>query len=572
MLTEARMFLETLFTGKPDELYLLLCFTDDEEPLWFTDLEAAIDCAEPISECDVFVGVGLAKQKFGPGLRCPSEDVAGIVGVFANISLRSDAHPRDTLPRTVEQALTILPAEMPPSFVIFTGDGIQALWLFPETWVFENDDERCRAATLISRWNILLKENAGQRGWTFERATELSAILRVPGSLNCKNEATPTRVTLHAQNDCRYIPADMIQYLDDLAVPDPATERPPESELAERAESAPLTINLSARVPEEHLNAWMAADLRFKNTWFRQRHDFQDQAQTKYDLALASFGFGVGCTNQEIVDLILHHRSIHRQKARTTPDYFQRILSNADKSSSGKVLNTSNGVTTAPAPTPPTELGAPELSAERSRIALCRELSAALEVDVLRIVKLTGQIPSYRLELARGKVEFPNVSKLINQNAVRDGIAGVTDALMPRFKSNEWRRVAQKLLSACVEIQSGDELFNEGAARFYIGHYLDDVGFIPSIEDQPLNRKRQPMVRTGRITICLFDLQAHIHKTMMQNLPPQKLANLMSTLGAKSVRIRAKKRDQYRWELPVEEFDPADYEFPKTENSNDIDE
>ena len=105
MSSEARNFLESLFAGKPDELYLLLCLTDDEEPLWFDDLEDAIECAEPISECDVFVGVGLAKRKYGAGLRCPSEDVAGIVGVFANIDLRSDAHPRDTLPRSVEQAL-----------------------------------------------------------------------------------------------------------------------------------------------------------------------------------------------------------------------------------------------------------------------------------------------------------------------------------------------------------------------------------------------------------------------------------------------------------------------------------
>jgi len=107
--------LESLFAGKPDGLYLLLCLTDDEEPLWFDDLEHAIDCAEPISESDVFVRVGLAKQKYGPRLRCPSEEVAAIVGIFANIDLRSDAHPRDTLPRTVEKALAILPAEMPPS-------------------------------------------------------------------------------------------------------------------------------------------------------------------------------------------------------------------------------------------------------------------------------------------------------------------------------------------------------------------------------------------------------------------------------------------------------------------------
>jgi hypothetical protein len=77
MSTEARMFLESLFADKPDRLYLLLGFTDDEDPLWCDHLEAAIDCAEANSEWEVFVGVGLAKQKYAPGLRCPSEEVAG---------------------------------------------------------------------------------------------------------------------------------------------------------------------------------------------------------------------------------------------------------------------------------------------------------------------------------------------------------------------------------------------------------------------------------------------------------------------------------------------------------------
>jgi hypothetical protein len=114
-------------------------------------------------------------------------------------------------------------------------------------------------------------------------------------------------------------------------------------------------------------------------------------------------------------------------------------------------------------------------------------------------------------------------------------------------------------------------LFNEGTARFYIGQYLDAVEFVPSIEDQPAHRIRQPMVQNGCITVCFFELQAHINKTTTQNLPSQRLANLLSTLGAKSIRIRPKKHDQYRWELPVEEFDPADYAPPKAEGSNDTD-
>ena len=379
----------------------------------------------------------------------------------------------------------------------------------------------------------------------------------MPGSLNCKDEANPTKVTIHAQSNCRYIPSDMIQYLNDLAVPNPGTETPAESESAERAESAPLTINLSARVPEERLKTWLDADQRFKNTWLRQRTDFQDQAQERYDLALASFAFGAGCSEQEVVDLIIHHRFLHGQRQRTKVDYFERTLSKADKSSSSKFL--SGGTMTPAATSPPIEPGASTLNAERVRIGLCREISEALGVEVLRVMKLTGQVPSYRLELAQGKIEFPNVSKLINQNAVRDGIAGMTGFLMPRFKPKEWPGVAQKLLSACIEEQGSDELFTEGAARLYISHYLHDAKLIPSFDGQPRHNLLKPMVRHGHITLSSIDFQFHLAKVMMQSFSLQKLAGMLSAIGAKAKRVHCNKHDQSRWELPLEEFNPADY-------------
>jgi hypothetical protein len=41
-----------------------------------------------------------------------------------------------------------------------------------------------------------------------------------------------------------------------------------------------LVINIDARIPQELLDGWLARDLRFKNTWLRQRHDLKDQSQS----------------------------------------------------------------------------------------------------------------------------------------------------------------------------------------------------------------------------------------------------------------------------------------------------
>ena len=55
----------------------------------------------------------------------------------------------------------------------------------------------------------------------------------------------------------------------------------------------------------------------------------EDQSQSGYDLALANFGVDAGLKPQQIVDLIVHHRRIHAQKARTRLDYYMRTISAA---------------------------------------------------------------------------------------------------------------------------------------------------------------------------------------------------------------------------------------------------
>ena len=48
------------------------------------------------------------------------------------------------------------------------------------------------------------------------------------------------------------------------------------------------------RVPQEILDGWLEQDMRFRNTWLRQRHDLKDQSNSGYDMALACFGVDAG--------------------------------------------------------------------------------------------------------------------------------------------------------------------------------------------------------------------------------------------------------------------------------------
>jgi len=72
------------------------------------------------------------------------------------------------------------------------------------------------------------------------------------------------------------------------------------------------------------------------------------------------------------------------------------------------------------------------------------------------------------------------------------------------------------------------------------------------------------MVHDGRITICASDLQIYINKTAQQNLPVRTVAAMLSAIGATTVRVRGRKiKEQSRWALPLEEFDPGGYSVPE---------
>jgi len=196
-----RWFLHALFAGKPEELYLLLWTLADKRSRWFRNLEAAAAAAEALAAEDVYVGVGLARKDYGPTQRCPSEEIAGLVGLWADLDLRSEAHPKKALPPAIEDALSIIPELLPPTLVVATGNGAHAWWLFKEPQLFASDAERQAAARLVARWQTLLRRNAAARGWAFDRLADLARLLRIPGTVNRKDPAQVKPVRLFSCTD-----------------------------------------------------------------------------------------------------------------------------------------------------------------------------------------------------------------------------------------------------------------------------------------------------------------------------------------------------------------------------------
>ena len=403
-------FLEQLWRYKPEDHYILIWSLPDKRSRWFREIPAAAEFVAGVNGRDVYVGVGLSKQDRGPARRCLSEEISGLAGFWSDLDLRSDAHSKKALPSSIEDALTVIPGGMPPTIVVATGNGAHAWWLFQEPLIFDTSEERDAAARVAARWSTMLRLNAAARGWAYDRLSDLARVLRIPGTLNHKEPAQPKPVVVHTVSDRRYNLSDFEQLLDAAAVPDLDAQARAAREWIERFQDTPLTINMNAQVPRDLLDGWIAQDLRFRNTWFRQRHDLKDQSQSGYDLALADFGVEAGITPQQIVDLIIHHRAMHHQKQRTRLDYFERTLARAAERNDGAATLPPLPETPAEAPpapeAPPSNGGAanseepspdrpePAVDPLAAKAALCEYISEVLGVRILRIVKITGKEPT----------------------------------------------------------------------------------------------------------------------------------------------------------------------------------
>jgi hypothetical protein len=298
----------------------------------------------------------------------------------------------------------------------------------------------------------------------------------------------------------------------------------------------------------------MAVNPRFKKTWLLQREDLKDQSPSGYDLALANFGLEAGLSDQQVIDLMIHHRRIHGKPQRTRLDYFQRTISKASKrnENSAPAKSFEVPVEEAGQPSPQTRPDSPT-----ARALMCEQISNAIGVRVLRIVKIDGQEPTYRVELEASKIGFPSVDKLVGQQSFRMKIASAVEHLVPRVPGKTWDRVAQMMLNALTVEDGGDEANLVGAAKMYVERYLAETPFIDAEEDHPYQTRFKPTVYEGQVAICSHDLQQHINKAWGENRAIKEVTAMLSALGASSTRLkRTRLRDQSRWLLPSGEFAP----------------
>ncbi|MCX7779624.1 MAG: DUF927 domain-containing protein [Negativicutes bacterium] len=158
---------------------------------------------------------------FSPGIAAQSvdhkwaeADIIGFPAAWVDIDIYSPgAHARDNLPRSVQEAMSLLPEHIPPSIIVWTGYGIHAWWLFSECWYFDTPEEKKQAQELLARLQEYIRQRAGAVGWHLDTTSNIDRVMRVPGTLNYKPKMPPVQAQVIEVSDYRYNPSDLLDQI-----------------------------------------------------------------------------------------------------------------------------------------------------------------------------------------------------------------------------------------------------------------------------------------------------------------------------------------------------------------------
>ena len=327
----ANEYLQTLWGTKPAGK-ILIWTLPDKHSYWYTRLDTVTQDFQDRKGKDVYTGMAMlpldAKTASNRRVKL-HEEIAGIPGLWVDVDFVDPVHKKKHLPPTQEDALTIImQMPSPPTIVVESGHGLQALWLFEEPWLFANPEDQQMAANVCHWWHRTASALAKAQGWTIDSVFDLTRIMRVPGFTNNKGPI-PKEVIVIEENGPR---------LDLQATKQAAVDDPPEE--VQRPKGRPrtttnesntygFTISADAEPPGNKLSATIENMPKFKETWEGNRKDLRDDSPSGYDMALASMAAQANWTDQEIVNLMIAFRRKHGHDPKLRHGYFRTTLDKA---------------------------------------------------------------------------------------------------------------------------------------------------------------------------------------------------------------------------------------------------
>jgi len=524
---DIQRFVEMLFEFKDESHYILVWSLRDHRSAWFQDVREAVAYARTRSEQDLYVGAGLSSVDLGDYRRCTEGEVVAVAGFCCDADFASSEHQKANLPPQEDALRFLREMPLPPSVVTYTGHGYHGWWLFKEPWTIKTLEEQREAKWVSQQWTEILRSKVAAEGWTVDSVFDLSRVMRVPGTLNCK--ADKVRARIEEAGDWRA--GSLEDFYRFIPEPQPDFMQP----LSEVAAAGNLVLDPDAEPPFTKFQTLCVNVPRVLES-FNHKSDVGDQSPSAWDLSLASYATMADWTDQEIVNLIIASRRQNGCDLKLRPDYYARTISVARrKTARGVALDNLETITKED----------PDVYAR---------LSDLLGVKIEKLIRYqTAQGGRYYLIASGRRLSLGHISNLIEQRAFTNALADTT-GVVPIIPRKKWPPLRQLLRSLCQDEDLGENTSEAELISTWIEQYLDIS--VPSENPEDAMPQRLPFIKDGRVYISLTDFRRCIRFTLDERMDRIPLATAMRAAGLHNTRVEIRAGDkrlsQRVWAVPDE--------------------
>ena len=484
---------------------VLIWTAPDKVSHWYNRLTDVDQDVERLAkQQNVYTGVGLAAPEYrtSPTRRVKAHNVAAIAGLWADIDIDHPVHQKKNLPPDIDTVLDLLDTlYYEPTLIVGSGHGIQAWWLFTKPWVFDGPEDR-RAAQRLSQW--WHRENVDrivhQEGYAMDATHDLSRVLRLPGTLNHKEQPVPVVLLNEDSTGPRVEYKEFLDQIPEEFKAGTPVSWPKNSNSQDPREQGDLTLDPGAEPPALKLTTMLENDDNFRRSWERRRKNMNDSSPSAYDMSLARLAASAGWEDQEIVDLLIAWRRKHEIPPKMRQSYYRTTLDNArepiwkeeaeeqlftalqndrngaarerrDADGGGNAGMRTEGETpgTAPGEDPPGNGGdggdggggdggenQEDTDPEEERRKIREVLSKVMKIKIKKVVKYRGDPPQYWMSTEDGDITLGTANQVLNQNSFRSAIFAATNTAVPTCNRTEWQRRLEALGRICEEEDAGE--------------------------------------------------------------------------------------------------------------------
>lgn len=506
-------FIDKLYRKSiPESSQILIWTLPDKKSYWVDDDAGKIlTLAEQLVKetKDVYIGVGLAPSGLKGTQRARIDQINAIPAFWLDIDFKDPVHVKKNLPSEIEAKIFIRDEVHPsPTFIIHTGHGYHLWWALDKPYLITNNDHRVDIQNRVSEFTGEIKIKMQAHGWTLDSTFDLSRVLRLPGTVNFKNE--PLDVKIEQFNELYY-------KLEQLSSGMETRESP-----AKRKTTPKSEVDSNLRLDPEAqptMDKWMALqenEPKAIRSWNRTRKDFTDHSASSYDLSLASIAFAAGWSDQEIVNLLIASRRHHGDDLKLREDYYQRTLSKA-KSTSSKVI----------------EKHMDDAMDQNDPDASKDALSNMFGIEIKRLIKFEGDPPTYVLQIKHkgttATITLGGVESILEQRLFRAKIASVADIVIPKVTPTLWDKRAQALMGIIEVEELGPDSTPAGAVMAWVHEYLEM--YRPSVDENEAIKASRPFIKEGSLHIFLRPFSFWLRTNQGERMTNRELSRYMRMAG-----------------------------------------